>query len=60
MYSTSGTKVPDMAAAAAAMVLQACRDCNLNRTLKEICKAASSDQSMKKALSRAHLSLIHI
>jgi transcription initiation factor TFIIIB Brf1 subunit/transcription initiation factor TFIIB len=60
VYAGAKEKVSDMPAAAAAAVLQACRDCHIDRTIKEICKAASPERNMTKALSKAHRDLTRV
>jgi hypothetical protein len=60
LYAQHREKISDMSATVAAVVLQSCRDCNVDRTIKEICKSASPDASMKKRLSRAHRDLTKV
>ena len=49
-----------MRATCAAAVLQGCRDCSIDRSLKEICKAASPEKEMKKQLSKAHRDMMKV
>lgn len=60
LYAQHREKIADMRATCAAAVLQGCRDCNIDRSLKEICKAASPEKEMKKQLSKAHRDLMKV
>lgn len=60
LYAQHREKISDMSATVAAVVLQSCRDCNVDRTIKEISKSASPDASMKTKVSKAHRDLTKV
>ena len=60
LYAQHREKIADMRATCAAAVLQGCRDCSIDRSLKEICKAASPEKEMKKQLSKAHRDMMKV